>query len=86
MSLTTTTAGEVATTGDLAASTGGLITYGVVGVSALVFVVVFFAGFFSLMGSQLPFRGKNIFSTPLRKTKVEVADALPLQLQLRFQL
>lgn len=43
MSLTTTTAGEVATTGDLAASTGGLITYGVVGVSALVFVVVFFA-------------------------------------------
>lgn len=47
MSLTTTnagtTAGEVATTGDLVASTGGLVTYGVVGVSALVFVVVFFA-------------------------------------------
>jgi uncharacterized membrane protein YqiK len=43
MSLTTNTAGEVATTGDLAASTGGLITYGVVGISALVFVVVFFA-------------------------------------------
>jgi uncharacterized membrane protein YqiK len=42
MSLTTTT-GDIAATGDLASSTGDLITYGVVGVSAVIFVVVFFA-------------------------------------------
>ena len=41
MSLTTTT-GDVTTTGDLATSTGGLITYGVVGVSAVLFFVIFF--------------------------------------------
>lgn len=40
MSLTTTTGGEIATTGDLANSTGALITYGVVGVAAAVFFVL----------------------------------------------
>ena len=41
MSLTTTT-GDVTTTGDLTSSTGDLITYGAVGVSAVLFFVVFF--------------------------------------------
>jgi uncharacterized membrane protein YqiK len=43
MSLPTTTSnGELVPTGDLASSTGDLVTYGVVGVSAVLFFIVFF--------------------------------------------
>lgn len=42
MALTTTT-GDVSTAGDLATSTGDLITYGVIGGGGLLFVIIFFA-------------------------------------------